>query len=78
VVSGSKKWEMSLVVVTLITLILTPGMIGDERFRVPRTAFSDLLSWLWIKFEIPTLFAAQVFWNSRSHVIYEGLIVRLL
>ncbi len=39
VVSGSKKWEMSLVIVTLIILILAPGMIGDERFRVPAQPF---------------------------------------
>lgn len=39
VVSGSKKWEMSLAIVTLITLILAPGMIGDEPFRVPAQPF---------------------------------------
>ena len=30
-----KKWEVILMAVTLFVLMITPGMIGDERFRVP-------------------------------------------
>ena len=65
-VSGSKKWEMSLVVVTLITLILAPGMIGDEHFRVPAQPFLVCLAGYGLSLKFLPLFRRQYFGTQET------------